>query len=96
MAKLTTPNVSQLTPQVMGRLMRDIKDAIEKWDLNDGVEAATGSKTHRLGITPGLVIIQVSDDPKMADYEQINPTSVTSTVITYTTAKAYVRVLADL
>lgn len=96
MAKLTIPNMSELNPKVMGRLLRDIKDAIEKWDLNDGIEQATGSKTHRLGITPQLVTIHVSDDPKMASYEQINPDTVTPTVITYTTAKAYVRVLADL
>ncbi len=93
--KLTIPNVAKLDEKVMGRLMRSIKDAIEKWDLDDGWEAATGSKAHRLGIIPSFVVIKASDDPKGASYEQINPTAVTSTTITYSTAKAYVQVLAE-
>lgn len=95
MAKFTVPTFTTMDTKTIGRLLSGIRDSVEKWDLDDGWETATGTKTHRLGIAPGWVVIQASDDPKGDPYEQIHPTSVSSTAITYTTAKAYVRVLAE-
>lgn len=92
--KFSMPNIDKFDRGTIGRLMKAVRDSVEKWDLDDGWETATGSKKHRLGVVPGWVIIQASDDPS-AGYVQIHPDSVTLTEITYTTALAQVRVLAE-
>lgn len=95
MAKVNLPNLKTFDAKSMGKILADIKRGIENWDLDNGWEAASGSKTHRLGIAPKFVQIQVSNDVKGDSYSTIHPDTVTSTVITYTTAFAYVRILAE-
>ncbi len=95
MAKVSIPNLKHIDAKVLGKLLSDLKRGIETYDLNQGWEAATGSKTHRLTVAPQFVQIQVSNDAKGSSWRTIHPDTVTDTVITYTTLAPYVRIIAN-
>lgn len=95
MAQVNIPNLKNLDPKALGKLLSDLKRGIEGYDLDDGWELVGSPKLHRLKVTPKFVQIQVSDDPKGDAYSTIHADSVTNTEIAFTTAKAYMRILAE-
>lgn len=95
MGQLPLGNVGRLDRKTISKLIGDSKRAIEGYDLDNGWKASSSPVKHRLGITPKSVIIQVSSDKRGDGYTTIQPDSVTSTEISYTTALPYVRVLAN-
>ncbi len=96
MGQTATPNLNLLDAKSLEKAFSDLRRAIDNFDLDDGWEVLASPKKHRLGITPGFVQVQVSDDKRGADYTTIHPDSINSTEISFTSAKAYMRVLADL
>lgn len=95
MAQLNLGNLGKLGQKTLSKLVDATKRATEGYDFDPGWGASASPVKHRLGITPKTVIIQVSNDRKGNGYTTIQPDSVTSTQITYTTALPYVRVLAN-
>ena len=66
-------------------------------DLDDGYEAATGTKTHRLKVAPRVVMVLGSDSADgSTGYVQGTFSLVDSTKILYSVGgKAYARILAN-
>ena len=95
MSQVNLPNLKVIDAKMLGKLLSDLKRGIEKWDLDDGWEVTLSPKLHRLKVTPRFVQIQVSDDIKGDAYSTVHADSVTNTEIAFTTAKAYMRVLAE-
>ena len=96
MAKFGLPNLGRLDRKGASRLIRATDIALQDSDYDSGWQATASPIKHRLGRTPANVSIQVSSDKRGSTYDQIEPDSVTSTEITFTTAAAYARVRANL
>jgi len=88
-------HVKDLDLKTIQKVFGEMQRAINRFDLDDGWEAAASPKRHRLNVVPSFVQVQVSDDIKGNNYATIHADSVTRTEISFTTAKAYMRILAD-
>lgn len=98
MAKFTvsaTECSAAFGPSLGPKIYAALKQSIENFDLNDGWETAATSKAHKLGVVPKFVQVQVSDNADGSNYDVINATAINSTSITLSTAKAFMRVLAN-
>lgn len=82
---------------VFDRLLKAIKDGIEKADYDSGwIAAPTGGIfSHSLGVIPTEIWVYESDNSDGSAFSQILPTSVTRTGITITATKAYCRARAN-
>lgn len=95
MGNVSIPNVKDLNPKTIQKIFNDLQQAINGFDLDTGWVAKQTPYTHRLGVVPSFVQIQISDDAKGSDYLTIHPDKVNRETISFTSTKAYMRLLAD-